>query len=130
MIKIPKNVETFALRVLRKASLKWYARNKAYEKAKTPNGTFSTGRTKYAWKCATCGELFKKKDTQADHMDPVVPIGGFANGMPVDFNEFIVRLFCSDKNWQILCKSCHKEKSAKEAGDRSVQKKIDKSASK
>lgn len=127
LVKVPKNIQTFVQNTLRRASSKWYAKNKALSEARVPNGTFSTGRIKYAWKCATCGELCKKKDVQVDHIDPVVPLDGYANGMDYDLNEFAVRLFCSVKNLQVLCKPCHKLKSADEAAIRSVERKIDKS---
>jgi hypothetical protein len=49
---------------------------------------------------------FPAKEVEVDHMV------GMGKGLTWD--EFINRLFCEATNLQVLCKPCHKEKSAKE----------------
>ena len=69
-----------------------------------------TGREAAHYKCNKCNELFPQKEVQVDHIKPVVdPKKGF-----VSWDVFIERLFCEVDNLQVMCKACHKEKSAKE----------------
>lgn len=49
-----------------------------------------------------------------DHIDPVVPIGEKAFDMSLDV--IASRLWCDKDNLQVLCKPCHKKKSADEVG--------------
>jgi len=66
------------------------------------------------FQCAHCQQYFKDKDIAVDHIDPVnEPEVGF-----VDFDTYVQRLFCPLENLQILCKSCHKKKSAEETKTR------------
>lgn len=61
--------------------------------------------------CESCGSTFGLGDIAVDHVDPI--------GQFFDFNHlsgFIDRLWCHFDNLQILCKSCHKEKTAHERG--------------
>jgi 5-methylcytosine-specific restriction endonuclease McrA len=66
--------------------------------------------------CKTCRRAFAGKDVQVDHIDPVVPIG--KKGVYMSFDEIADRIYCDPKNLQVLCKPCHKHKSAIEAGER------------
>jgi 5-methylcytosine-specific restriction endonuclease McrA len=61
------------------------------------------------YECASCARSFLKKDIQIDHIDP---IGSFKS--LDDISRFINRLYCSYDNLQVLCKSCHKTKTAQE----------------
>lgn len=65
-------------------------------------------------KCLDCGEL---NDLQADHIDPVVPLGGLnvVNGH-IDFNQLFERMFYGAL--AARCETCHKAKSKVEAGER------------
>lgn len=50
----------------------------------------------------------------ADHVDPVIPIEGFGD-KGWCWNTVIDRMqYCGLDGWQILCKSCHKEKTDNE----------------
>jgi len=70
----------------------------------------ASGRMAQHYKCNKCKEAFPQKEVQVDHKKPVVdPKAGF-----VDWNTYIDRMFCEDKNFQVLCKSCHKIKTQKE----------------
>lgn len=53
-----------------------------------------------------------------DHIQPVVPIQGL-----ISTAQLIERMFCPVENYQTLCVICHKEKSAKEAGERAAWRK-------
>jgi 5-methylcytosine-specific restriction endonuclease McrA len=65
------------------------------------------------YECADCGEIFKRKEIEVDHK---IPVGRFEG-----FDKYIERLFCDSRYLQILCKSCHKKKTAKDR--RSFKKK-------
>ena len=70
------------------------------------------------YKCAHCGEIFARKDTAVDHIDPVVnPETGFTT-----WDDHIERLFCGVGGLQVLCKSCHTIKSNAENVIRRKQK--------
>lgn len=60
------------------------------------------------YRCAICGELFKQKEVQVDHIDPVVPLDKPELEMTV--GEYAYRTFMNE--CQVACKTCHKEKSA------------------
>lgn len=53
-----------------------------------------------------------KGKLDVDHIDPVIKI---EKGWKFTYDEFIERLFCGSDKLSGLCKTCHKEKSAKEA---------------
>lgn len=62
------------------------------------------------YRCNVCKKEFPSKEIQVDHIKPVVdPKVGFK-----DWNTYIKRMFCSEKNLQAVCKPCHKEKTKKE----------------
>jgi 5-methylcytosine-specific restriction endonuclease McrA len=54
------------------------------------------------YRCAKCGNIFRRKDIEVDHIDAV---GKFKN-----FDTYIERLFCDSNKLAILCKDCHKKK--------------------
>lgn len=69
-----------------------------------------TGRVAAHYKCCQCKKQFVAADVQVDHTDPVVdPAVGF-----VDWDTYIERLYCAADNLQLLCKPCHKKKTAEE----------------
>lgn len=57
-----------------------------------------------------------------DHIDPVVPYDKLY--YEIDMEEWVERLHCDVSNLRLLCKSCHSEKTAKEATIRSKYKKL------
>lgn len=62
------------------------------------------------YECAACHNLFLNNEVEVDHINPVVDVNtGF-----ISWDDFIYKLFCSEDNLQVLCKSCHKKKSTKE----------------
>ena len=64
------------------------------------------------YKCAACGDSFGSREVQVDHVDPIVPIGTASKDMSWD--SIVERTFCSEDNLQVVCASCHKEKSKQE----------------
>lgn len=97
--RFQKKQISFAKNVLRRASLKWKPRNEAFKSAKVSYGKY---------KCADCEQIFRRKDVELDHKDPVINIQkGF-----IDLNEFVHRLFAPIEGWAVLCVTCHSIKTA------------------
>lgn len=116
--------KNFLISLLRKGTYHWKPRSEAKKLAKVQIGTYSTGRAKYAWKCAICGVLFKEKETVSDHINPVVPIEGFSLRPDFDLHEMAERMFCDNvEDFQCLCKVCHDKKSKEENEARRTYKK-------
>lgn len=69
-----------------------------------------TGREAKHYRCSHCKGEFPAKEVQVDHIEPVViPEEGF-----VSWDKFIERLFCGEKDLQVLCIPCHKAKTKEE----------------
>lgn len=62
-------------------------------------------RYKWKYRCALCSKVFPQKDIQVDHIIPCGSIKCYA-----DLPGFVERLFCEKENLQVLCNTCHKEK--------------------
>jgi 5-methylcytosine-specific restriction endonuclease McrA len=63
--------------------------------------------------CNACGKLCKDTERDIDHIDPVGPMPEYPfcdNSLEI----WIRRLFCNADNLQVLCKECHKAKTARE----------------
>lgn len=87
---------------LRRASYKWVGRWEAEKASKLE------GRNQY--KCVMCpeGTIHGKKDTQMDHIIPVVdPVKGKGT-----LDEWADRLLVYKEGWQRLCIMHHAEKTA------------------
>ena len=63
-------------------------------------------RTKWEYRCEMCESWFKTKDIEVDHINSAGSLKCFD-----DLPGFCERLFCEIDNLQVLCKTCHKEKS-------------------
>ena len=94
---------------LRGATLKWTLRNEVKKAAKVYKvvGLFKNGKPKKRvfFRCKKCGEDFKDKEVQVDHIRPVGKFSG-------NWDEYINRMFCPRANLQVLCKPCHDKKTA------------------
>lgn len=85
-------------------------RKQAKKDARLPNGKL---------KCEKCKKGFPETETQVDHISPVVPISGKKS-----WDQYFERLLnVSIEGVQVLCKSCHKEKSKSENALRKAHKK-------
>ena len=62
-------------------------------------------RQKFEYKCAECKNWFPEKQINVDHIKPA----GSLN-CAQDLPGFVDRLFCEQENLQVLCKTCHDEK--------------------
>lgn len=69
-------------------------------------------RHKWEYQCAECQEWFMQKEIQVDHINPAGSLKEYD-----DLPSFVERLFCEEDNLQVLCKPCHKLKTAKERED-------------
>ena len=65
-----------------------------------------SGRLASHYRCAACEGDFPQSNVQVDHVKPISDWS--------DWGEAIERLFCEADNLQVLCKPCHKKKSASE----------------
>lgn len=91
------NLKTFITGVLRRATLKWPARQEALSNARVERGRY---------RCADCGDLFGPKEIDLDHRVPVIdPKTGFKT-----WDDFIEKLFCEADMFDVLCKQCHTNK--------------------
>lgn len=88
-------MKTKIISALRLLWLRSSTRYEAIRNARTKRGKY---------RCNDCKKLFRLKEVQVDH---IVEIGSF-----VDWNSYIEKLFCSIDNLQVLCKKCHKNKTA------------------
>ena len=119
---LDKKQWAIAENALRRASYTWAPRRKVKLAAKRSEGEFANNipgdRSRDKYECAMCGLLFRNKEINLDHVNPVVPIEGTE-----DLNELAVRMLCYEDGWQVLCKSCHKDKSNEENEQRRKHKK-------
>lgn len=104
---IEADIRRFLIPVLRRASLRFKLKDKSYPRTTAKqNARIERG----LYKCASCGEAFKEKDTVVDHINPVVAL----EGDDYDWNTFINRLYVGADKLQILCIPCHDLKSLQE----------------
>ena len=61
------------------------------------------------YECAVCSQLFKAKEVNVDHIVPAGSLKCYA-----DLPAFVERMFCEKEGMQVLCKPCHKTKTAEE----------------
>ena len=106
---ISNQLKSFIINSLRRSTFRWPERGKAEKRFRVPHGHYKNGKVRMGYQCAHCKEVFMKKDTCLDHIEPVVPDEGFTT-----FDSYIERMFCSADNFQILCQRCHDTKSADE----------------
>ena len=108
-------LRNFAISALRAAFRKYPGKWKALTKGKSGKMINKlSGRLAEHYLCASCGGFFIARDVQVDHIEPVVsPQEGFQ-----DWWTYMNRLYCEADNLQVLCKPCHKEKTAEERKER------------
>lgn len=87
---------------LRRASLRWRPRAEALKAARRkyvgPNK-----QQKWEYKCSQCGNWFKGKDVEVDHIVPCGELTCFEQ-----LGAFGERLFVEVGGYQVLCKAnCH-----------------------
>jgi hypothetical protein len=97
MIEMQKTVINYIKSALRRTWGRSKQRQSALYAAKVAYGQY---------KCAKCGEIYRRKEIEVDH---ITAVGRFK-----DFDTYIERLFCDSNKLAVLCKSCHKEKTKKD----------------
>jgi 5-methylcytosine-specific restriction endonuclease McrA len=121
----PRNIFSFLIPRLRKISLQWPARYEAKSKAKVKveDGFFKNGNPKYLtkYKCAKCQNLFLDGEVDVDHIIPVSNLNTYGT-----WDKYIPALLCDVSALQVLCKSCHHEKSAAEQTERADRRRAKK----
>jgi 5-methylcytosine-specific restriction endonuclease McrA len=79
----------------------------------------SRPRVKKWCRCAICKLPEAKSYVAVDHISPVIPLDRSFEEMSID--EVVNRLWCLLDNLQVLCETCHDDKTAEE---RKARKKI------
>jgi hypothetical protein len=62
-------------------------------------------RQKFEYQCNTCKKWYPDKQINVDHI-----IGAGSLNCSADLAGFVDRLFCEQDNLQVLCETCHNEK--------------------
>jgi len=98
---------SFIKSTLRSGSQRWPPKYKALNAAKQGKKiNEASGRLAEHYRCAACQGSFPAKNIQVDHITPVIdPVVGFTT-----WDDVVKRMFCEKDNFQILCRTCHKEK--------------------
>lgn len=123
-MKKPKQfvLSAYLKNAVRRLSYKIRARAEAYEVVRIPRPLdWPNKRVKWVVPCACCTKIFEMKDTQCDHIEPIIPVTGWPlapnsklydlEPQAKDMNVLIYRTFVQANKLQILCKPCHKDKS-------------------
>jgi len=102
-------LKTFITSLLRAGFRKYPAKYETLNAAKRGKKVNpASGRMAEHYECNKCKKHFPLRDIQVDHILPVVcPKEGFQG-----WEVYISRLFCSAKNLQVLCSTCHDKKTA------------------
>ena len=99
---------TFIRSALRQAWSKYPVKYQVLNDNRRPF-TGEDKRTKWEYQCAECGEWFKAKEVQVDHIESAGSLKSYE-----DLPDFVRRLFCEADNLQVMCKPCHKTKTQEE----------------
>jgi len=92
--------EAFVRNGLRALSYKWPPRYEAKKAAQVKRGVYKCiGYKRKSHECTT-------RQIQLDHIKPVIEV---STGHTT-WDKYVNRLFCEEKNFQVLCKPCHKRK--------------------
>ena len=98
---------SFVTSILRSGSRRWGPKYTILNEAKTEKRiNKSSGRLAQHYRCNKCNEEYPAKLVQVDHIEPI--------GFNRTWDEFINGLYCERDNLQVLCVTCHKEKTLKE----------------
>jgi len=98
---------SFIRSALRQAFTRWPPKYKALQAARSP--VEGSGRQKWQYECAECGDAFMQKEVEVDHIIPAGSLKGYT-----DLPGFVERLFVSEDKMQVVCKPCHKAKTQKD----------------
>ena len=62
-------------------------------------------RQKWEYQCKKCRQWYKSDQVNVDHIEQAGSLRSYE-----DLPRFVETLFCEQDNLQVLCKSCHDEK--------------------
>ena len=99
---------SFVRSALRKAWTRWPPKYMVLADAKRKY-TGDNKRQKFEYKCAECNKYYAQKEVEVDHIVPCGTLKCYD-----DIGSFVERLFVGKDKLRVLCKSCHKEITAKE----------------
>lgn len=102
---------SFVKSALRGASRRWPPKYETLNASLVGVRTnIRTGRKAKHFTCARCAGEFVACDVQVDHIKPIIdPEVGFTS-----WDDVVNKMFCEKENLQVLCKDCHKKKTAEE----------------
>lgn len=107
---------SFIMSALRRAQ--WPVKYECIKTAYVKDGINpKSGRPCKLHLCPVCKALFPQSQMQADHITPVIPIGGFDS-----WDGVISRLYCELDGYEPLCKDCHKTRTKKQNEERKAKK--------
>ena len=101
------------LRALQRAWSRSPANRECREAAVHPTLKGPRGGKRYV--CAGCGKDFATKGVDVDHIEPTIPIGTPAKDLSWDTIIDRLDFMGVTGNHQVLCKKCHRKKSAGES---------------
>lgn len=102
--------KNFIVSLLRAGTRKWAPIDKVLREARVSRGLYLCNGCKQEVPKSIKVDGVRKNNVTVDHIRPVVdPDKGFTN-----WDEYIENLFCERDNLQVLCYSCHQDKSNKE----------------
>jgi 5-methylcytosine-specific restriction endonuclease McrA len=112
---MPHMLRSMVIRTVRQ----WFPRTEKYRRVKSKarvespkykkDGTLSKVKD-VSYRCNICARL--SKDIEVDHKRTVVAL--FDSTSTMTLSQYIKKIDCPESNLQVLCKSCHKEKSKEE----------------
>jgi hypothetical protein len=106
-------LRSFIENILRAGTRKWAPIGDCEREARTRRGFYLCAGCKKEIP-ATVKEGRKRVNNKfVDHIKPAVPVTGWTN-----WDDYINNLFCEIDNLQLLCKTCHDEKSKEENQER------------
>lgn len=88
----------FTMQSLRRATYRWTFGHMAMGRQRLERGLYQ---------CESCKGSFGPKEINKDHIEPVIPVTGFKS-----WDETIERMFVKSTGYQILCLTCHDNKTA------------------
>lgn len=103
---------SFIRSALRMKSRWWKPIQFVKQKARRNNKS-DNKRLKYEYQCSNCKQWFPDKQIEVDH---ITAAGSLLRSE--DLPGFVERLFCEEEGLRVLCKTCHKEVTNLQRGNR------------
>ena len=114
---------SFIKSALRRASTRWKPKYDTKKQARLKQKKMGAkGRMVFFSKCNACKKSYPETTCSVDHIIPIIdPATGFTT-----WDDVIEKLFCDSNNLQVLCKTCHDKKTAKEKKVATERRKLNK----